>query len=35
MKSWVIKDSSATESLYKVLKIGLARFSGKVGGDEE
>ena len=30
MKSWAIVDSSAAESTYKVLKIGLARFSGKV-----
>ena len=30
MKSRATADSSATESTYKVLKIGLARFSGKV-----
>jgi hypothetical protein len=35
MKSRATADSSATESTYKVLKIGLARFSGKVDGDEE
>jgi hypothetical protein len=30
MKSRATADSSATESTYKVLKIGLAWFSGKV-----
>jgi hypothetical protein len=34
-KSRATANSSVTESTYKVLKIELARFSGRVGGDEK